>query len=408
MPVETKAENQSGFRFFILGAGFSYPAGLPLASELWAEVYDRQRDNISASLDWYARFKDKCEGVRIDPNDEAFDFEDFVGFLDIEHWLWLQGGDTLSGEGNGAQLNIRREIGRVLTERTPTPDNIPDVYLEFARELKAHDYVLTFNYDTLLERALDKVGKKYRLFPDRLSSVDDISGIGYTADEFKEVAVLKMHGSVDWFSRTGHEESLRVCGGERPHAHPMFGLDANRTDAKYKALPILEGPQSRDDPLRHIWRVPEVADVESFYKSSCAAWLCTPWLLPPSTKKFVYLDKLLPFWRGLGKSGVWNLGLVVIGYSLPPHDDYAKITLFAMTENYQRGNWGKGAFGPKLGHKSPVVLIDRCTDGKAEREYRKRYGFVDPKKAKFHLSGFDSEAVELIRQARIASAQSAE
>ena len=43
-------------------------------------------------------------------------------------------------------------IGEILAERMPA--EVPELYLKFARILKPEDYVLTFNYDTLLERAL--------------------------------------------------------------------------------------------------------------------------------------------------------------------------------------------------------------------------------------------------------------
>ena len=384
------------YRFFILGAGFSQPAGLPLAGELWAEVYKRQRNNISHALNHYIRFKEECDGQTVNPEEEIFDFEEFIGFLDIEHFLWLEGGDTMSDEGNAEQLAIRQEIGRVLSERTPAPGKIPSIYLDFARELKPHDYVLTFNYDTLLERALDEVGQKYRLFPFRYSEVDDIGGIGCTT-ESSEVTVSKMHGSVDWFSREGHDKSVAICGGKLPsnQAHPMFGRDNMGAGAKYQVVRLLEGCHFKDDPLRHLWRLRKAADTLSFYRSDHSG--VAPSLLPPSTAKFIYLGGLLPLWHGLNKAGGYNLGMVFIGYSLPPHDNYAKQPLFTMAKNYQGVYWEESFI---VGRKSPVVLIDRRLGKKSREEYRRRYGFVDPEKARFHFSGFDSEAVDLIREAR--------
>jgi hypothetical protein len=43
--------------------------------------------------------------------------------------------------------------------------------LEFAEGLQAGDRVLAFNYDILLERALEAVGKPFRLFSERLKSI---------------------------------------------------------------------------------------------------------------------------------------------------------------------------------------------------------------------------------------------
>ena len=393
-----KAAPKFPFRFFVLGAGFSRPAGLPLAGELWAEVYRRRADDISADLDRYIRFREKCDAVTVDPSGNDFDFEAFMGFLDIEHRLRLQGGDNWSDEGNPSQLIVRREIGRVLTERTPC--DIPDLYLDFARELMPHDWVLTFNYDVLLERALEEVGQKFRRFPFRYSEISHDGEDGVT-DDPDEVTLLKMHGSVDWFSREEHDELVEACGGERPltRGHPMFGKDDKGTDAKFKAVPLLEGKQFKIDPLRRIFRLPKAADVSSFYRSDYPAALCAPFLLPPSTAKFVYLDKLLPLWRGMSKAGGYNLGLVVIGYSLPPHDNYVKLLLFDMAENYQGLQWGPGGFGA-MGQKPPIVLVDRRLDAESRREYRRRYGFVDKDKARFHFDGFDEKAMKLIREMR--------
>jgi len=80
-----------------------------------------------------------------------------------------------------------------LAERTPAEGAVPDLYVQFARKLRPDDYVLTFNYDTLLERALEQAGVPYRLFPDRYEEVSE-----YTApidNSRSEVVVLKMHGS---------------------------------------------------------------------------------------------------------------------------------------------------------------------------------------------------------------------
>jgi hypothetical protein len=157
------------FRIFILGAGFSCPAGLPLATDLWKEVLRRAsgmsgragffRDDLNA----YIEFRRLSDGVALAPND--VDFEDFMAFLDIEHYLGLRGKDTWSRDGNESQVVVKTLIGEILTELTPASDKIPELYLKFAKLLQPTDYVLTFNYDVLLERALDVVGLSFRLYP---------------------------------------------------------------------------------------------------------------------------------------------------------------------------------------------------------------------------------------------------
>jgi len=93
------------YRVFILGAGFSVAAGLPLASDLWAQIKYAARaygkktraHRFFRDLDTYVEFKRDTEGVVLDP--DSVDFEDFMRFPDIEHYLGLRGGDTWSEDG---------------------------------------------------------------------------------------------------------------------------------------------------------------------------------------------------------------------------------------------------------------------------------------------------------------------
>ena len=89
---------------YILGAGFSAPAGLPLADDLWKEVCRRalpmtgRAGQFREDLDAYIEFKEKCEGETLARH--QVNFEEFLGYLDIEHYLGLRGKDTWSEDGN--------------------------------------------------------------------------------------------------------------------------------------------------------------------------------------------------------------------------------------------------------------------------------------------------------------------
>jgi hypothetical protein len=73
------------FGIYVLGAGFSCAAGLPLAGELWSEVLKRVRalgwyaGQFEEDLSSYLEFKSKCYGDEVSP--EKINFEDFLGFL---------------------------------------------------------------------------------------------------------------------------------------------------------------------------------------------------------------------------------------------------------------------------------------------------------------------------------------
>ena len=359
--------------------------------ELWPEIRARARGlegragHFESDLKKYVEFRRACDNIDLDVED--VDFEEFMAFLDLEHFLGLRGSDTWSDDGNESQVVVKTLIAHILTERTPAKDQLPQIYYDFATALEPTDYVLTFNYDILLERALEEVGKPFRLFPDRYEEVRTSHAV--VDHEKEEVVLLKLHGSVDWFDRRRYadlEASFDEHGAKSRPSHPVFG-----PESEVSTVRLLDGPRFPDDPLRDMHRVLE-PDV--LYEKDIL-FLATPWLMSPSTAKVVYANKLKDFWRGLGRAGGWNLGVVVIGYSLPEHDDYARHALYALIRNYQESWWDQ-EFLDGL-RKQPVLLVDRKLEPEREAAYRKRYGFVIPEKAVYHLTGFDDAAVDLIR-----------
>lgn len=103
-------------RSLFIGAGFSVGAGLPLAADLHLLVREaswRQygRDNhFERDLNRFIKFQLRCDNRVIDP--DQVDLEEFLGFLDAEHFLGLKGKDTWSSDGNETQLMIRSAIAR--------------------------------------------------------------------------------------------------------------------------------------------------------------------------------------------------------------------------------------------------------------------------------------------------------
>jgi len=78
-------------RLFILGAGFSRYAGLPLGRELFARVVAKPHstmlyDNVlRRDIDRFRLFKERTEGVELE--EEDVDAEELMSFLDVEHFL---------------------------------------------------------------------------------------------------------------------------------------------------------------------------------------------------------------------------------------------------------------------------------------------------------------------------------
>jgi len=378
------------FAIIVLGAGFSVPAGLPTADELWREVRRR-----ALSLDWYKErfqndiqsfieFKGAVDGVKLLPSD--INFEEFLGFLDMEFHLGLRGSDTWSRHGNETQCIVKALIAQVIVERTPPSEALPELYLRFVRTLKPGDHVLTFNYDLVLERSLERAGIPYRLFRDRYKVVHEGGG-AFVDDSKEEVVVLKLHGSVDWFDRSSFLESCRQWRAqglaELPN-DPIFNSNLGFT-----TRPLVDGPRFKSDPLREVHRL---AEVERRY-NDFPFLSVTPLLINPSTEKALFARQFEDFWYGLGDAGVLHFRFVIVGFSLPQHDRYARQVVFSMVRNYQTQYWGKKVIEKK---KEPLLLIDRRMDAAAIQQFMDTYAFVDPKRASFYLKGFDQVSVKLL------------
>lgn len=384
LPLSRTAPTQR-FRIFVLGAGFSHPAGLPLGPELLPAIRNRLtaksgRDNhLEHDLSRYCEFLLATSGRDICPED--VELEEFLGFLDAEHFLGLKGKDTWSEDGNQSQLMVRHAIGAILLERTPT--SLPDVYARFVAGLTTTDAILTFNYDTVLERALEQEGVPFRLFPYRFKRVLP-SGTAIVDNSKQEVIVLKLHGSVDWVDRASYDSTLGRADEhniEEFRRHPVFGPD-RVVDSK----PLVEGPRDIGDGLSKIYRI---SDPSTLYRKSWSSF--TPFILTPSRAKLLYVRPLLSFWDGLYRSGGWNLGLNVVGYSLPPFDDYAVQALYTMSQNYFGMN-------PDLKwedySKRPVRLLQLADTPEDEARVRARFRFLDWSRTELWSKGLTSEAID--------------
>ena len=384
-----------GFRIFILGAGFSRPAGLPLASALYPAVkslIERQHGTntkFDRDLTYYLAYCNDC-GVTGQTKD-ALDLELFMSYLDIEHYLELRGSDTWSREGNESQLMIRKAIGKVIHDGTPAADKLPDYYYKFAELLSPSDIVLTFNYDLVLEAALTHVGKRFRRFPHRFNSVNAHGG---TLDsDSEEVVLLKLHGSLDWFDDSQFLElraSLQAQGLDKAGLHSVFD-DPKR----YGAKPLVDGPLPPGDLLAHLHAIQDVA---RYY--SQGGGFNAPFILSPSHVKFVYASPIMSLWNGLGRSGGYNLGVSVIGFSLPPHVEYIRIGLHQMLSNYSSW-WDTPMVGGVF--KDYVRFVDYKPSQPERDAYVERYRFAGDDRSRFFFDGFGHSSLEfLFNQPRVA------
>lgn len=374
-------------RLFVLGAGFSRAAGLPLAEHLWKEIRetaarypkDLRASKFNTDLANYIGFRKDALGEQLIP--ENVNFEDFIRYLDIEHYLGLRGSDTWSTEGNEGTIVTKYLIGKILARHQNSLNSIPELYLDFARRLDICDTVISFNYDTLLEQALEAVGKPYRLFAHRYKTVGEDGG---TIDNSRDdVLVLKMHGSIDWFDRSNYSAHIKQYGSRTPTLDSIIFANENELDL----VRLTEGPRPSADPLRNIYRA---KNLRALYAKDFL-FRATPRMLPPSTAKLLYCNGMHDFWRGIDDIGVYSYGMSIIGFSLPKQDEYLRQILYALVTNYQRYNADRDYLGRR---KSPLTIVDYFDDAGAEKRFRERYCFVDWSKTTLFGKGFSANSLD--------------
>jgi len=368
------------FAIYILGAGFFQPAGLPLATELWREVYRRaaaltgRMAQFREDLEDFIRFKSECDRVQLSP--DQVNYEEFLGYLDIEYHLELRGSQTWSDDGNEAQIVAKTLIGQVIAERMPCKKAIPQLYLNFVRKLQPGDKILTFNYDVLLEHAFEVAGVPFRLFRGRVGT------FGWGSPD--EVEVYKLHGSIDWFDRrsyTRSETEWKARGLAEGPKHPIFN-----SPREPKITPLIDGESYQDDPLRETYRV---IDFQRFY-SDPPWFLAVPKIINPSTAKIIFAKQFSDFFYGLGDSGLAHYKFNIIGFSMSEHDEYARQVIYRIVKNYLMID----QLNDPPRRKDPIRLVDYRPDAGSRSQLLERYAFLDPAKSEFFWDGFDEATVE--------------
>ena len=360
-------------RLFVLGAGFSNPAGLPLAKELLRDV----RESIRCILGEGNKLEQEIqEWVDLYPG-KSIDLESVLAYSHRKHYLQLLGSDEYYEQGSVSIVNALRAIQEILIEVTPSATSA--LYREFARRLCPHDVVLTFNYDTLLEQALDKVGKQYTLTPE-FWLVADASDSGP-----QYVDILKLHGSIDWYDRHYLDDAMCYYdenGLDVPNRDPIFGPEPT----------VPTEPLSRGQTgelgchlLSRVFRVPNHATY--FPIEGGLGSRVVPFILPPAYDKLLGYNAIVDLWRGLHRTWDAFSSIIMIGYSIPAHDSYAYEALGRLFVDYQR----RGDTTYWQQRRVPIQLITRdCT----EQSALKKIPFLDEFKTRVWHEGFSIESLD--------------
>ena len=223
------------------------------------------------------------------------------------------------------------------------------------------------------------------MVPGSFESATQFGGTSKVPDE--DVVLLKMHGSIDWFDRTEFEraiEYLKLQGLPGHPRHPVF-----KNPSRCDPIPIAERPYFTGSPLLQIFRARNLGN----YFNDASFLLDSPLLISPSINKLVFLNPLRDFWYGFSRIGYAETRMSIIGFSLPPHDEYLRIPLYHLVTNYQYQDIGQH---PSYEKKSKLIMVDYKDSEKSKGAYCERYKFVDWGKAVQYFDGFNEDSIDLI------------
>jgi hypothetical protein len=176
-------ESVKANRVFILGAGFSAAAGIPLTNELLEQSLHRfagECPGIYSRVENYAKESIAQETGGLDIR--RLSFSELCTFLEYIELREYGGGERWNENGSREKLALRYYLAKTIVSRTPKPGDVAALYREFAVQLHPGDFVISFNWDGLLEAALHAVGNAYT----------------YDRSDENAITISKLHGSVNW------------------------------------------------------------------------------------------------------------------------------------------------------------------------------------------------------------------
>jgi hypothetical protein len=337
-------------RTFVLGAGFSAGAGIPTTDKLLHEAFklmSYECDGIYQRIESYAKvcFDNKLPLLKQDLG--AFNFSKLCSYLHHIEMTEYGGGERWCDNGSREVLTLKYFISKAIAKLTP--DTIPEQYLEFAKQLDCCDVVLTFNYDCLLEKSLEMVGKEYTY---------DWHEIDWT-NHPNRIFIVKMHGSINWSFPMGGEIDDKIY---KRSFEPAMNLEAFY--------------HSRILTDRGIW-------------DQNNTWLCPiynknfiqPFIILPGTGKSFDVRKLAFFWYKSSGYFYSSRDAVIIGLSLSEDDFFVR---FLLLESLPLEDWSE--------IKRRTIIINNSEDDLSN------YGFIPDNKKIVRNKKFDLDDVKFFSE----------
>jgi hypothetical protein len=304
-------------RVFILGAGFSKHAGLPLAPQLTELLIER----AMPSHEWLPEFfadlrRDLAMLGGREPS--AVSFEELFDALGPSCTLLrlraqaCTADDTWSARLVDFAAYVEKNVVEWLHDDLYDvlwrmhPATTPPYITKFAEALTASDIVVTFNYDVLVERALTALDRPWNH--------------GFVREGLNGVSILKLHSSLDW---------AEVDPAARP-------------GAINQSVCVLADTSQHTETSSSPSRFTQLVRAPSWEAVGAARQLQNVWLgpvqwmrhLPPglgSMKRVENTSGLGQVWQRAIDALVEADRVAIVGYSLPVTDAAVRLAFRAAT-----------------------------------------------------------------------------
>ena len=300
----------------IVGAGFSSNAGLPLASQFTVELLKTAGLNKNgpsrAQVAFLRQFVDRTfgEGSRRSAK-EWPELEDVLTIIDLS----ANSGHHLGKDYSASQLRtVRRAILvrmiRMLEQRYSAGEKAADANWQqldtFFKRFDASDCaVLSMNWDTVIERGLERTQKLTRFdygCEARPAQFDGDKLKRRTLRSAKELRLIKPHGSINWLYCDACRETFWVPPDEAEDvARTLFGT--RDWELLREAELISKIPKTRDPACLH-----------------CASRAIGTRFATFSYRKALDFPMHTASWRSAEGDLKQALHWVFIGYSMPGAD----------------------------------------------------------------------------------------
>jgi hypothetical protein len=340
-------------RTFVLGAGFSAGAGIPMTDTLLREALTLMRAEAPGLFERIEGHACVCFDNDMPLLSRTLDAPAFMRLASYLHYIEMTehgGGERWSGAGSREILTFKFFLSKKLIQLMPA--QTPQVYIDFARQLDCHDTILTFNWDCLLEMAILAAGKRYTYNPFEADWVDPAS-----ADIIR---VIKMHGSANWMLPSGRAVN----------------------EALYSRVAFK--PNFEMEPIYHSTRLLDAQHWDGCdWLSGHSRPLVQPFIILPGIGKSYDVRKIATFWDRPAGYFFSSRDTYIIGHSLSEDDFFVR---FLFQQSFPLGSWADIERGVTVINPNPADLAN--------------YGFLGSENVIVRQKRFDAEDVDFIAMRR--------